>query len=61
MGKRKQNSRDEETDGVEGENQGVMYEDFHPFKPSQLAANESNVFLEYEGFNKTVDEFFSSI
>lgn len=42
------------------ERQGWLYEDFHPFKPVQLAG-EGVEFLEYEGFNKAVDEFFSSI
>lgn len=40
---------------------GLMYDDFHPFKPAQLESNPENTFLEFEGFNKTVDEFFSSI
>ncbi|KAL0254987.1 hypothetical protein SLS55_009511 [Diplodia seriata] len=39
----------------------LLYEDFHPFKPKQFEADESLTFLEFEGFNKTVDEFFSSI
>lgn len=42
------------------EQQGLLYEDFHPFKPAQLAG-EGVEFIEYEGFNKAVDEFFSSI
>lgn len=42
------------------EQQGLLYEDFHPFKPAQLEG-EGVEFIEYEGFNKAVDEFFSSI
>jgi predicted ribosome quality control (RQC) complex YloA/Tae2 family protein len=42
------------------EKQGLLYEDFHPFKPAQLAG-EGVEFIEYNGFNKAVDEFFSSI
>lgn len=42
------------------ERQNMLYEDFHPFKPAQLAG-EGVEFLEFEGFNKAVDEFFSSI
>lgn len=42
------------------EKQAFLYEDFHPFKPAQLAG-EGVEYLEYEGFNKAVDEFFSSI
>lgn len=39
----------------------LLYEDFHPFKPRQLAEKIENIFLEFDGFNKTVDEYFSSI
>ncbi|KAM0719307.1 hypothetical protein Q7P37_005212 [Cladosporium fusiforme] len=42
------------------ERQSMLYEDFHPFKPAQLAG-EGVEFIEFEGFNKAVDEFFSSI
>ncbi|KAH0314334.1 hypothetical protein KCU71_g6626, partial [Aureobasidium melanogenum] len=53
------NNEDGET--KEDKNKGLMYDDFHPFKPKQLENNPENVFLEFTGFNKTVDEFFSSI
>ncbi|KAH0289791.1 hypothetical protein M436DRAFT_54463 [Aureobasidium namibiae CBS 147.97] len=52
-------SGDGQTD--EDKSKGLMYDDFHPFKPKQLENNPENVFLEFTGFNKTVDEFFSSI
>lgn len=39
----------------------LMYDDFHPFKPQQFADNPDITILELEGFNRTVDEFFSSI
>jgi predicted ribosome quality control (RQC) complex YloA/Tae2 family protein len=39
----------------------LMYDDFHPFKPRQFEEDPACTFLEYEGFNRTVDEFFSSI
>jgi predicted ribosome quality control (RQC) complex YloA/Tae2 family protein len=38
-----------------------IYEDFQPFKPKQFEGNEDLIYLEYDGFNKTVDEFYSSI
>lgn len=38
----------------------VLYEDFQPFKPIQLDTPDWTV-IEFESFNKTVDEFFSSI
>ncbi|KAK5115462.1 hypothetical protein LTR62_001121 [Meristemomyces frigidus] len=49
-------------DGEEGqERSGLLYDDFHPFKPAQLAADPAITFLKYQGFNKTADEFFSSL
>lgn len=53
----------ESTEGAEEKApaEKLLYEDFHPFKPKQFEADESLTFLEFEGFNKTVDEFFSSI
>ncbi|KAI4121925.1 MAG: hypothetical protein LQ338_006089, partial [Usnochroma carphineum] len=38
----------------------VTYEDFQPFKPVQMEALEWKV-IEFDSFNKAVDEFFSSI
>ncbi|KXT08298.1 hypothetical protein AC579_1080 [Pseudocercospora musae] len=61
LGKRKQDSKQEDAEGGQDENKNVMYEDFHPFKPAQLAKDQSYVFLEHDGFNAAVDEFFSSI
>ena len=40
---------------------GLLYDDFHPFKPVHLVTDSSITFLEHDGFNKTVDEFFSSL
>ncbi|KAK4613640.1 Nuclear export mediator factor Nemf [Fulvia fulva] len=51
----------DEANGTVDDNQNVMYEDFHPFKPAQLEIDPANVFIEHEGFNKAVDDFFSSI
>ncbi|KAF2274642.1 uncharacterized protein EI97DRAFT_421759 [Westerdykella ornata] len=39
---------------------GLLYDDFHPFRPQQFE-NSDYSFLEFDGFNRTVDEFFSSI
>jgi len=39
----------------------LIYDDFHPFRPRQFENDPTSVFLEFDGFNKTVDEFFSSI
>ena len=38
-----------------------IYEDFHPFRPEQFEDNPEIIMLGYESFNRTVDEFFSSI
>jgi predicted ribosome quality control (RQC) complex YloA/Tae2 family protein len=37
-----------------------LYDDFHPFRPQQFEGSDYT-FLEFDGFNKAVDEFFSSI
>ena len=39
----------------------LIYEDFHPFRPQQFQDNLEVTMLEFDGFNRTVDEFFSSI
>ncbi|GAD99221.1 hypothetical protein ANI_1_620104 [Paecilomyces variotii No. 5] len=38
-----------------------LYEDFHPFKPQQFEGKPETTILEFDGFNKTVDEYFSSL
>ena len=48
-------------DGHSAVHQGLIYEDFHPFKPRQFEADPACKILTFDGFNKTVDEFFSSI
>ncbi|PNS14377.1 Nuclear export mediator factor Nemf [Sphaceloma murrayae] len=50
-----------ENDGQNRENVKLMYDDFQPFRPAQFEGRSDVTILEYEGFNKTVDEFFSSI
>jgi predicted ribosome quality control (RQC) complex YloA/Tae2 family protein len=44
-----------------GSRKGLIYDDFHPFRPRQFEDDPTSMFLEFDGFNKTVDEFFSSI
>jgi predicted ribosome quality control (RQC) complex YloA/Tae2 family protein len=39
----------------------LLYEDFHPFKPRQFETKSEYRILELDGFNKTVDEYYSSI
>ncbi|RMD42742.1 hypothetical protein DV735_g2362, partial [Chaetothyriales sp. CBS 134920] len=40
---------------------GVLYDDFQPFRPAQFENKAGIHIFEFEGFNKTVDEFYSSI
>lgn len=47
-------------DGEDADKPKVLYDDFHPFRPEQFE-NSNYTFLEFNGFNKAVDEFFSSI
>lgn len=41
--------------------QNLVYDDFHPFRPRQFEDDPACSILAFDGFNKTVDEFFSSI
>ena len=50
-----------EEGSAESTRERVIYDDFHGFRPRQFENDPSSVFLEFDGFNKTVDEFFSSI
>lgn len=40
---------------------GLLYDDFHPFVPSKFETNDCIEVLRFEGYNQTVDEFFSSL
>lgn len=49
-------------DGTEDKHKDLLYEDFHPFLPKQFEKESAEYkVLTYDGFNKTVDEFFSSL
>ena len=41
--------------------ENLLYDDFHPFRPRQFEGIPETTILEFEGFNSTVDDFFSSI
>lgn len=45
----------------EGKTQGLLYEDFQPFLPKRYANDAEFTVLAFDNFNKTVDEFFSSL
>lgn len=51
----------EKSDLDELRRRSLIYEDFHPFKPKQFETNPEITILEFDSFNKTIDEFFSSI
>ncbi|KAL9623593.1 MAG: hypothetical protein Q9160_002049 [Pyrenula sp. 1 TL-2023] len=46
---------------VKGNQEGLSYDDIHPFHPSQFDNQNEIRILEVEGFNKAADEFFSSL
>ena len=50
-----------DSDDADKENLNLIYEDFQPFRPKQYQNDPSVHILEFDGFNATVDEFFSSI
>lgn len=52
-----EDTTDNQSDGIKTN----LYNDFHPFKPLQFSGDELTSVLEVDGFNQTVDEFFSSI
>ncbi len=56
----KPNPNSSKEDSTTSDKTNLLYEDFHPFRPQQFEKLEYT-FLEFAGFNKTVDEFFSSI
>lgn len=40
---------------------GLLYEDFHPFVPQQFQEDSNYTVLDFDNYNKMVDEFFSSV
>lgn len=48
-------------DGEQTQRSDLLYEDFHPFLPNKFADDPTIKVIEFDGFNKTVDEFFSSL
>ena len=55
-------TKDAGTETVEpNDTSGLLYEDFQPFEPQKFVDDPAVTILRFEGFNKTVDEYFSSI
>ena len=48
-------------DGSSRKREELLYEDFHPFLPHKFANNPDYEIITYDNYNKTVDEFYSSI
>ena len=48
-------------DGSSYKREELLYEDYHPFLPQKFADNADYEILTYDNYNKTVDEFHSSI
>ncbi|KAH6697250.1 hypothetical protein F5X68DRAFT_238632 [Plectosphaerella plurivora] len=46
---------------AEPKREDLLYEDFHPFLPAKFADNPQVKVLTFNNFNKTADEFFSSM
>ncbi|KAL9113929.1 MAG: hypothetical protein Q9227_002063 [Pyrenula ochraceoflavens] len=53
--------KESQEDRGEGSHQEVLYDDYHPFKPQQFEGKPGVVILPFDSFNKTVDEYYSSI
>lgn len=58
MAKKQEKSSD--TAGSD-EKEALLYDDFHPFLPKKFKDDATIKVLQFEGFNRTVDEFFSSL
>ena len=61
IAKIKDNASQDATADEKPSRDSVLYDDFHPFRPSQFESKPDTRVFEIEGFNKTVDEFYSSI
>lgn len=58
----KERAQDAPADGKDpSKKAGLLYEDFHPFRPRQFEGKPGVSILEFDCFNTTVDEYFSSI
>ncbi|KAL3422632.1 DUF814 domain-containing protein [Phlyctema vagabunda] len=61
IAKKTKDSEESVEAGPDGGRKGLMYEDFHPFLLRQFEDDQTSTILTFDGFNATVDEFFSSI
>ncbi|KAK3330501.1 hypothetical protein B0H66DRAFT_64893 [Apodospora peruviana] len=54
-------TKDDDTQSTSDKAKPLLYEDFQPFLPKQFEDSPECQILSFEGYNKTVDEFFSSL
>lgn len=59
--KTKQAKSDAQTGDEHSPTDSLLYDDFHPYKLAQLVNHPDTKIVEFDNFNKTVDEFYSSI
>lgn len=57
----KEQARKEDQPDGSASKANLLFDDFHPFRPRQFEGKPGYHILEYDSFNKTVDEYFSSI
>lgn len=61
IAKKQDNKEAEKTEPATEKPQGLLYEDFQPFLPRKYEKAKEYAILTFDNFNKTIDEFFSSV
>ncbi|KAJ4410675.1 hypothetical protein N0V82_009154 [Gnomoniopsis sp. IMI 355080] len=61
IAKRREGKEENAAAPQEDKPQSLLYEDFQPFLPRRYEKDAEYTILTYDNFNKTIDEFFSSL
>lgn len=61
IAKRRESKEQDAAEPQEDKPQSLLYEDFQPFLPRRYEKDAEYTILTYDNFNKTIDEFFSSL
>lgn len=61
VAKRREPKAAEPTQSQDDKPLSLLYEDFQPFVPRKFSKDDAYTILTFDNYNKTVDEFFSSI
>ncbi|KAJ4386806.1 hypothetical protein N0V93_009704 [Gnomoniopsis smithogilvyi] len=61
IAKRRESKEETAAAPQEDKPQSLLYEDFQPFLPRRYETDAEYTILTYDNFNKTIDEFFSSL